>query len=147
MCTDIALTNLVRPGDRNKPSVQAAYLRTLYNGWCTQGRFRFCLQKRVHKKYCLMACGNGCDSIEHYAQCSTIASFFSSVGLNNYSPNISIFLMIQRGPAPTHISLHGCCLYAVYITHSILRYTDDIHINLDEVRQHLRAAFNRSGNR
>ena len=147
MSGDIAMKHLITLGGTSKPSVKAAYFRTLYSGWCTQRRFRFCAVNRQQKNYCFICCGVGCDSIEHYAQCSTIVDFFASVGLNNFEPNINCFLMIQRGLSPARISLHARCLYAVYITHCIIRHSTDMNFTVERVRETLRAAFKRAGNR
>jgi len=144
---DLAIKHLQTLGKKNKPSIQAAYLRTLCNGWCTQRRFRTHANSILHKKICLMGCGARCDSIEHYAHCDTLLTFFTSVGLNNYMPSITNFLMIQCGLSPERISLHGRCLYAVYISHGILRHTEEPYISVERVRETLRAAFQRSGNR
>jgi hypothetical protein len=53
------------------PRVVAALLRTLWNGWTTERR----MQRAVHDgKGCIFGC-EAADSIEHYASCSTVASF------------------------------------------------------------------------
>jgi len=92
-----------------------------------------------------MGCGARCDSIEHYACCDTVIAFFNSTGLNNYIPSVTNFMMIQRGLSPERISLHGRCLYAVYISHAILRNAEVPYTSVERVRETLRAAFQRAG--
>ena len=51
------------------PRVCAAWLRTLWNGWVTKRRF----QQR--NSQCVLGCGRGEGSIEHYAHCRIIRNF------------------------------------------------------------------------
>lgn len=53
-------------GRRSVPRVQAAYLRTVCDGWCTRRRFQ------GRNSQCLFGCGRGEDAIRHYAHCRTI---------------------------------------------------------------------------
>jgi len=147
LSTDIATKNLIVVAKSCKPSVQAAYLRTLCNGWCTARRFRFCLKANHPIKRCLLGCGSGCDSIEHYMQCSTVVKFFHKSGLEHYAPTMSHFLLIQRGLSPLYVCRHARCLYAVYLTHSIFRQNDDSNIDVDKVEQTLSTALKRAGQR
>ena len=50
-------------GRRTSPKVQAAYLRTFCDGWCTRRRFQGDAQ-------CAFGCGAGFDGLEHYARCT-----------------------------------------------------------------------------
>ena len=59
------------------PRVISAYIRLICNGWITARRF----QRRA---LCSFACGAREDSIEHYAKCSAVMSYFR------------IFLGLQR---------------------------------------------------
>ena len=95
---------------------------------------------------CGARCGARCDSIEHYAQCSTVQAFFVSSGVNDYAPNIGNFLMIQQGLSPNHISLHARCIYAVYITRNIFASSEEPLIDVQRVRETLKAAFIRASN-
>ena len=53
------------------PRVQAAYLRTICNGWCTRHRFQ-------QQGNCLFGCGRGFDGLVHYASCSVVEQLFTT---------------------------------------------------------------------
>ncbi|CAK0791805.1 unnamed protein product [Prorocentrum cordatum] len=53
---------------RGTPRIGAAFIRTAFNGWCTARRFQ-------GRAGCLLGCGRGNDSIEHYSDCATYHSF------------------------------------------------------------------------
>ena len=57
--------------DRATPRIQAAYLRSICNGWCTRHRFQMA-------GGCLFGCGYGPDKLEHYARCSVVDGWFTS---------------------------------------------------------------------
>ena len=59
------------------PRVISAYIRLICNGWITARRFQ-------RRSLCSFACGAREDSIEHYAKCSAVMSYFR------------IFLGLQR---------------------------------------------------
>ena len=59
-----ALLILPRLAKLLPPRVQAALLRTWYNGWCTHRRFQ-----REGGGACMFGCLYGQDSIEHYSTC------------------------------------------------------------------------------
>ena len=46
-----------------------------------------------------------------------------------------------------YVCRHARCLYAVYLTHSILRNSDESNINLETIENTLNAALKRRGQR
>jgi hypothetical protein len=52
----------------------AAYLRTCWNGWTTERRFRTCTNQPLNR-CCKLGCAQGDDSIEHYSLCGIFWSF------------------------------------------------------------------------
>ena len=60
---DIFIHNLANLQKLVAPRVAAAVWGMAWNRWCTARRFQGC-------KPCLLGCGNGEDSIEHYIGCS-----------------------------------------------------------------------------
>ena len=56
------------------------------------------------------------------------------------------FLMTQKGLWPQRISLHGHCIYALYIAHCIIRTSKETCVSEDSARQIIWAAFKRGGN-
>ena len=61
--------------------VQASYMRTICDGWCTRCRFQT-------RSGCLFGCGVGEDSVSHFACCPVVSGFFAS----------GIHLSDSRGP-------------------------------------------------
>ena len=60
---------------RGTPRISAAFIRTAFHGWCTARRF----QGRAR---CLLGCGRGEDSIQHYCCCAVYHRFcFRHAGL------------------------------------------------------------------
>ena len=96
-------------GDTSSPRIQAAYLRTICNGWCTKRRFQ-------NSGGCSFGCGGGEDSIEHFAHCRLIREwFFKCLQLNWRSGNGALddFLCITRNESTPEELIGGfapCCL-------------------------------------
>ena len=68
-----ALLILPRLAKLLPPRVQAAIMRTWYNGWCTQRRFQ-----REDGGTCMLGCLFGQDSIEHYSTCRHVFEYAKS---------------------------------------------------------------------
>ena len=64
-----AIRHLRLLGCHCSPRVQAAYLRTIFNGWCTRRRFQ-------GGGCCRLGCGSSEDSIEHMAHCPRASHWF-----------------------------------------------------------------------
>eukprot|EP00973_Karenia_brevis_P009843 1331057-Karenia_brevis.AAC.1 len=76
---------------RCTPRVMSAYLRTLWNGWTTDRRFRNVLVARgVSIRPCVLGCEQGTDALEHYLRCPVFRDFIhaphpSGLGLLSHS--------------------------------------------------------------
>ena len=145
MATDIVLKNMDVIARTCRPCVQAAYLRTILNGWVTKRRMRFLKGFAPGGGPCVFNCGHGSDCIEHYAFCRIIVSFFRRAGISYRTPSVSSFLMVARRMARDKISVQAACLYAIYLSHNILRCSADDHPSEERVAGLLRASFARSG--
>ena len=55
-------------GRTTSPKVQAAYLRTFCDGWCTRRKFQ-------GHAACAFGCGAGFNGLEHYARCRMLGSY------------------------------------------------------------------------
>jgi hypothetical protein len=55
------------------PRVQAALLRTWFNGWCTKRRFQ-----QAEGSSCMLGCLHGQDSVEHYSTCRHVFAYGAS---------------------------------------------------------------------
>jgi len=144
---ELALHNLQIIGKTCRAAVQAAYFRTLLNGWVTARRMRSLKGGESGFGQCVFGCGHGCDSIEHYVHCRITVAFFRRVGLPYAQPSMSAFLLIRRRTTRERIRIHASCLYALYLTHCILRHSSQIAITDERVNRLLRSSFARSGTR
>ena len=64
-----AMRVMAEIGRTSAPKVQAAYLRTICNAWCTKRRY----QSQV---LCAFGCGWGEDSLENFARCPNVRVLF-----------------------------------------------------------------------
>jgi hypothetical protein len=144
---ELSLHNLQVIGKTCRAAVQAAYFRTLLNGWVTARRMRSMKGCEPGYGKCVFGCGHGCDSIEHYAYCRITVAFFHRSGLPYIRPSISAFLLLHRKATREHIRLHASCLYALYLTHCIMRHCSQIDRSEERVNRLLRSSFARSGTR
>ncbi len=99
---------------RTTPRVQAAYLRTICDGWCTSHRFQ-------GRGYCVLGCRTGQDKLEHYAGCNMVAQLFASC-LNLHGPfNFDSFLcMNDETEEVTKARASG--IYALYRLYNGVRH-------------------------
>jgi hypothetical protein len=144
---ELALSNLQIIGKMCRAAVLAAYFRTLLNGWVTARRMRTASGSKSEYGQCVFGCGHGCDSIEHYAHCRITVAFLRRAGLPYPRPSTSSFLLINRRAARERVRIHASCLYALYLTHCILRHSTDVAITEERVARLLRSSFARSGTR
>jgi hypothetical protein len=135
---EIALHNLQTIGKTCRAAVQAAYFRTLLNGWVTARRMRSVKGCQSGFGQCVFGCGQGRDSIEHYVHCRITVAFFRRVGLPYAQPSMSAFLLIRRKATRERIRIHASCLYALYLTHCILRHSTQTAITEERVNKLLR---------
>ncbi len=96
-------------GNATTPRVQATYLRTICDGWCTKHRFQ------GHGN-CLFGCGKGLDRLTHYAFCSVVGDLLSS-GPNNHNAslhgNLDSFLCMNNVEVERIVN-HAVGLYGLY---------------------------------
>ena len=143
--TDIAIRNIRVIAKTCKPSVLAAYLRTILNGWVTRRRFRFHSGSSSDFGCCVFGCGIGCDSIEHYTCCQVVNDFFKKSGLSRYSPNVPSFLLISYKQPEDYIKCQARCIYAVYLSHAILKHDRHGDVSNRRVQGLLRTSLARGG--
>ena len=94
---------------------------------------------------CIFGCLVGDDSIEHYAHCTVTVNFLRGAGIRYSKPSVPRFLMIARGMSKEEVCLQASCLYALYLSHGILRHSKGIDTSDSRVRGLLRASLARSG--
>ncbi len=102
---------------KTTPRVQASYLRSICDGWCTRRRFQ-------DRGDCLFGCGRGEDSLSHFACCSVVSELFVN----------GIHLPGSRGPGALDvffcmnttdeevIAARGRGLYALYRLYNGVRH-------------------------
>ena len=99
------------------PRVQAAYLRTICNGWCTRHRFH-------GRGPCLFGCGRGADKLEHYAGCCKVKELFQS-SLSGWRPdwqiNLDSFLCMCSDDEDV-LLIRAVGLYGLYRLHNGIRH-------------------------
>ena len=121
------------------PRVISAYLRLICNGWITGRRFQ-------RQAFCSFSCGVQEDSIEHFAKCSAVASYFRTflglqrpdVGLeldHFLCMDLSCDLRTQAGVGEElfgricRLRVLGC--YALFMLHNNVRHgliaPDELH--------------------
>ena len=104
---------------RANPRVQAAYLRTVCNGWCTRRRF----QDRAAT--CTFGCGRGMDSVEHFARCPLVGQLFdrnSRLQAGGTEAALDSFLILNDLHDEEKILSRGIGLYALYRLHNGIRH-------------------------
>lgn len=69
------------------------------------------------------------------------------VGVAYSQPSMVSFLMVSRRVARDKIALQAACLYAVYLTHNILRHSSVANPSEERVNGLFRASFARAGGR
>ena len=104
-------------GRTTAPKVQAAYLRTICNGWCTKRRFQL-------QSPCAFGCSAGEDSLEHFARCTKVRDLFFAcleVQLTTGPGALDDFLILHdRAIIETPRRAEG--LYALYRLHNGIRH-------------------------
>ena len=104
-------------GRKTSPKVQAAYLRTFCNGWCTRKRFQ-------QHAGCVFGCGVGFDGLEHYAKCRTVGQLFASgFNLVGHRGNDALdSFLILRDMHEEVVVARGLALYALYRLYNGIRH-------------------------
>ena len=104
-------------GRRTSPKVQAAYVRTFCNGWCTRRRCQ-------GHAACAFGCGRGHDGLEHFVRCSVVGQLVaSSCNLTGYRDgDTSDSFLIMRGMQEKVVTARGVALYALYRLYNSIRH-------------------------
>jgi len=97
------------------PRMQAAYLRTICNGWCTSHRFQ-------GRGSCLFGCRLGQDKLEHYVSCNVVAQLFAS-GLELHGPFSFDSFLCMHDEQEDIIKARVAGIYALYRLYNGLRYS------------------------
>ena len=109
------------------PRVLAACWRTIWNGWCTDERFRN-LERRWWTKPCVLKCSTTAeDSIKHYARCPRILDFGRRyLGLDPGSCTLLRMLSGEAGLPDEMLIMHAILMYSVFRTTSALRHKEAV---------------------
>ena len=97
-----------------KPAVTVAYFKLLLNAWCTSRRFRHYSERRPSRS-CIF-CGDGNDSIEHFARCTRLQRLYSSHGCR--SRDMLDFFALDQASFPRQFLIKTKLLAAIFFTHS-----------------------------
>ena len=129
-----ALNMLKTIGEGLPPRVWAAYFRLICNGWITARRFQ-------GSGKCLFGCGNGHDSIEHFAHCPVVSHWLhENLGISPapVGEEMDHFLgmRIDEERDDTHMNSRirrGLATYALYKVHNGVRHQSFGDARLGEV--------------
>ena len=104
-------------GRTTSPKVQAAYLRTFCDGWCTRRRFQ-------EHAACAFGCGVGQDGLEHFARCRIVGQLFaSSCNLTGHRTDDALdSFLIMRDMQEEVVAARGRALYALYRLYNGIRH-------------------------
>ena len=96
------------------PRIQAAYLRTICDGWCTKYRFQ------GHGP-CAFGCSGGQDKLHHYACCEVVSGLFAA-GLNLHGPAGLDSFLCMHDIEEEVIKTRAVGIYALYRLHNGVRH-------------------------
>ena len=104
---------------RVPPRLHILYIRTLFNGWCTTRRTRFCQNQPGNYGECVLGCADGEDSLQQYFFCPTFLSWLHSpkplgLGLDSRFRGPTVFLLIADFMTPEDKLKVLCGLAALY---------------------------------
>ena len=139
MFSDSVAHNLGRLSKLVAPRVAAATWSTIWNRWCTARRFQ-------SSKHCLLGCGHGADSIEHYMGCR----FGRQVGAEllgvdgDYEDRKKAMLMVKWLPCDATCAGWAVLDYALYTTTIHLRSKGRTASTESEARELLKGAVLRA---
>jgi len=97
------------------PKVICANIKTLFNGWCTDARFRN-MHGRAQTGPCVFGCSATAeDRIEHYACCPRVVDFAQRF-FRVHSPECSLpaFLLCVKGMSSEQLTTQATLVYAVF---------------------------------
>ena len=104
------------------PKVRAACFRTWWNGWCTGRRFQ-------QESRCLLGCGRGADSIEHYSVCEVTKTVARrKMKANDDSFGMAAWLWADNKTDRNSLMTRGLLIYATYVSTNQIRNNNHLHM-------------------
>jgi len=99
------------------PRVQASYLRTICNGWCTRRRFQ-------QQGWCRFGCGGQEDSLSHFAHCTVVTRLFVNGIhiLGSHGPDAMDVFFCMNSSDEELVVARCKGLYALYRLYNGLRF-------------------------
>ena len=98
------------------PKVQAAYLRTICDGWCTKSRFQ-------QHGCCMFGCGYEHDLLQHIARCRVVETLFSPLNLAIHRGGDALDVFYCMEPiSGESLTTRARALYALYRLHNSIRH-------------------------
>ena len=133
------IANLERLGKIVAPRVASAMWGLVWNRWCTRRRFQ-------SKGPCILGCGNGEDSIEHYIGCAVgreVGSrYFNLHG--DYAHRKLSLLGARKYTNETEQACWAILAYGIYMTTNARRHHPIVasqrEVIVEQVIQHCRQA-------
>ena len=103
------------------PRVCAAVFRTIFNGWCTERRFK---RRHLPSNRCVLGCGGEAeDSIEHYCCCPPIvAQLQKKFHIRVPTGQLLSLWMMKETRRPDLITSFALIVYAAYNATNIYRH-------------------------
>eukprot|EP00973_Karenia_brevis_P025378 3501560-Karenia_brevis.AAC.1 len=111
------------------PRLMSSYLRTLFNGWATDRRFRSLLVKSGQQiRVCVLGCGKGEDDLQHYVRCPVFRDFVhrthpAGLGLTLHGVE-AVLLVADNMSTDEKIQMY-VGLYALFRSVHFLRKAND----------------------
>jgi len=137
------LRHLDRLSSLVPPRVYAACFRTIWNGWCTDARFRN-IENRYETQPCVLCCSERAeDRIEHYALCPLVVDFARRyLGMGAGSCSRARFLFGEAGLTDEAMTISAILVYSVYRTTNSLRRAAHVSpsVVFDCLEQYAKAA-------
>ena len=109
-----AVTNLMRLSKLVPQRVVANALRTLFNGWATHRRMASLCG--CQRSACVLGCGSGEDSIEHYSRCGVFKQHVADTRPNRVDSGfmtLAQFLLVARGLDDDTLRFNAVSSYAL----------------------------------
>jgi hypothetical protein len=122
------------------PRVCAAVFRTIFNGWCTAGRFQ---QAGMPNDKCWLGCGSTAhDKIEHYCRCQVVKNVFRTklhVELHSSRALACFCLATHEQFQDDTLAISALGIYAVYMSTNYhrLTYAHASLVNAQSAAQHM----------
>ena len=120
------VSNMRFLADNAPPRVSVVYFKAVWNGWVTDTRMRSLYMQQGHSiRSCMLLCGQGPDSVQHYAACSVFWQFLVDVvQVPAKWRSRDAFLLVCDSMCPrVKLQVAGAC-YALHQAVQVLRHKD-----------------------